>query len=172
MGASLRVIVEFKKNFWGDTVGFILGSSNFPEYFSVGTGRSEFNRTLSITVNGEKAAQYSAMGDDVLGAILADIDKIYEGQGTQFVRQDTTTLKNIFIREDWTKSDYILGGYSYPLPGAKNDDRKAIGQPVNDKLFFAGEATDITGQAGMVNGALASAERVAQEVVTAIKKTS
>lgn len=171
MSASLRLILEFKKNFWGDTAGYILGSSNVPEYFSAGLGRSQFNRTLSITVNGNKADQYAALGDDALiSAVLADIDAIYSGQGSQFIRKNLQTLKNIFIRQDWSKEDYILGGYSYPLPGAKNDDRKAISQPVVDKLFFAGEATDITGQAGMLNGALASAERAALEVIAAIKK--
>lgn len=169
MGASLRVILEFKKNFWGESIGLILGSSNVPEYFSVGLGRSQFNTTLSITVNGDKAAQYSTLGDGVVDACLADLDLLYAGQGTQFVRKDLTTMKNIFIREDWTTMEYIKGGYSYPLAGAINDDRKAIGQPVSKKLFFAGEATDVSGQAGMVNGALASAERVVQEVVEAIK---
>ena len=168
MGASMRVVIEFKKNFWGDTVGFILGSANVPEYFSVGLGRSVFNRTLSITVNGAKAAQYSALGDGVVDAILADLDLLYAGQGTQFVRQDILTMKSIFVREDWTTMDYILGGYSYPLAGATNDDRKAIGQPISGKLFFAGEGTDITGQAGMVNGALASAERASIDVIKSI----
>ena len=171
MGGSLRVILEFKKNFWGNTVGYILGSSNVPEYFSIGMGRSDFNRTLSITINGEKAAQYAALDDDALtSAILADLDLIYAGQGTQFIRKDLVSLKNILIRQDWTKEEYMLGGYAYPLPGARNDDRKAIGQPLSDRLFFAGEATDISGQAGMVNGALASAERAALEVINVIKK--
>ena len=164
----MRVIMEFKKNFWGDTVGFILGSGNVPEYFSAGVGRSAFNNTLSITINGAKATQYSSLGDGVVSAILADIDLLYAGQGTQFVRQDITTHQNIFIREDWTTVEHILGGYSYPLPGATNEDRKTIGQPLGKIVFFGGEATDITGQAGMVNGALTSAERAASEVVDSI----
>jgi monoamine oxidase len=45
-----------------------------------------------------------------------------------------------------------------------------MGVPVNDKLFFAGEATDVNGDAGTINGALASAERVAEEVVKSITK--
>jgi monoamine oxidase len=169
MGASIRAVLEFKKNFWGDSVGYILGSSNVPEYLSVGMSRSQFNATLSVTVNGAKAVQYSALGDAMIDAILADVDLLYAGQGTQFIRQDINTGKGIFVIQDWTKMDYILGGASYPLPGATNNDRKAIGQSVSGKLFFAGEATDITGQAGMVNGALASAERAAQEIIEAIK---
>lgn len=171
MGASLRVVVEFKQNFWGDTVGFILGSSNVPEFLSFGLTRSEFNATLSVTINGAKAEAYSSLGDGVISNILADIDLLYAGKGTQFVRRivvDGLETDPIFIREDWTTRPYILGGYSYPLPGATNEDRKAIGAPISKKLFFAGEATDITGNAGMVNGALASAERCAQEVVESI----
>lgn len=174
MGASIRVVVEFKKNFWGETVGFILGSNNVPEYFSAGMGRGNLNSTLSVTVNGSKAANYSALGDGVINAILADIDLLYAGKGTQFVRREVDkdtgleTDKKIFVIQDWTTMDYIKGGYSYPLPGATTNDRKAIGQPVANKLFFAGEATDISGQAGMVNGALASAERAAEEVVKSI----
>lgn len=176
MGASIRVILEFKKNFWGDSIGYILGSGSAPEYFSMGLGRSQFNTTLSVTVNGPLAVTYSDKTEaQLIDAILADLDILYGGLATQFIRKKidkTTNLETnerIFITQDWTKMDYIKGGYSYPMPGATNNDRKAIGQPVASKLFFAGEATDISGQAGMVNGALASAERVAQEVVEAIK---
>jgi monoamine oxidase len=171
MGASMRMLVEFKKNFWGETIGFIQGSTAVPEYFSAGVGRGQFNRTMSITVNGAKAAQYANMEDGaVLDAVLADVDVLYAGQGTQFIRYDINDpTKRLFIRENWSKADYILGGYSYGLAGAKVSDRAAIGKAVNDKLYFAGEATDVTGQAGMINGAMASAERVAQEVAEAIK---
>lgn len=173
MGASFRAIIEFKRNFWGESAGFILGSSNVPEFMSVGLNRSLFNATLQITVNGAKAAMYSSLGDGAIDALLADLDVLYEGQGTQYVRRkvdlDTGTETDpIYVQEDWTTREYILGGYSYPLPGATNDDRKNIGQPIGGKLFFAGEATDITGNAGMINGALASAERCAEEVVTSI----
>lgn len=171
MGASLRAIIEFKRNFWGNSAGYILGSSNFPEFLSVGLNRSTFNATLSVTVNGSKAAAYSSLGDGVIASILADLDVLYAGQASQFVRRkvvDGLETDPIFIREDWTTNEFILGGHSYPLAGATNDDRKAIGQPISSKLFFAGEATDVSGQAGMVNGALASAERCAEEVVNSI----
>jgi monoamine oxidase len=143
-----------------------------PEFLSVGLNRSTFNATLAVTISGAKAAGYSSKTDsELIAAILTDIDLLYAGKGTQYVRKrvvDGVETDPIFLREDWTTNEYILGGYSYPLAGATNEDRKAIGQPIGSKLFFAGEATDITGQAGMVNGALASAERVAQEVVTSI----
>jgi monoamine oxidase len=173
MGASFRAIVEFKRNFWGETTGFILGSGDVPEFMSFGLSRSTFNATLQITVNGTKALTYSSLGDNAINQILADLDLLYGGQGTQFVRRKFDPMTSaetdpIWIKEDWTTREHIFGGYSYPLPGATNEDRKNIGQPISGKLFFAGEASDITGNAGMINGALASAERCAEEVVKSI----
>lgn len=181
MGGSFRAIIEFKRNFWGESSALILGDEGLPELMNNGmVSRGTFNSTLQVTVNGSKAATYSAMGDAVIDTLLTELDALYAGQATQYVRRYVNVLDNgsieelgpIFVKEDWTTRPYILGGYSYPLPGSTNDDRLNLGTPVNGKLFFAGEATDITGNAGMVNGALASAERCAEEVVLSITQPS
>jgi lysine-specific histone demethylase 1B len=171
MKPCIRLILEFKKNFWGTSGPYVWGSENMPEYFSAGMNRGQFNATLCVTVYGQKAKDLSDLASDDarIDAVLADFDAIYAGQATQFIRIDPDTLKRIYIIDDWTNREYILGGMSFPLAGATQADRGNIGKSVSDKLFFAGEATDISGQAGTVNGALASAERVVQEVVTVIK---
>ncbi|GCC52535.1 hypothetical protein SanaruYs_27720 [Chryseotalea sanaruensis] len=46
--------------------------------------------------------------------------------------------------------------------------RVALAEAINGNLFFAGEATDVLGDWGTVNGALNSGERVALEVIEAI----
>lgn len=168
MDPSIRVVIDFKKNFWGESAGFIWGGTSFPHCFNAGVGRSEFFKTLSITINGAKAAELSAMGADMVNVILAELDAVYGGQATQFVRRDLDTNQVISIIQDWSKEEYIKGGISYPLPNATLADREALGQPIKEKLFFAGEATDISGDSGTVNGALASAERVAEQVIKSI----
>ncbi len=168
MDPSIRVILDFKKNFWGESTGFIWGGTTGPQYFNAGASRSEDFRTLSITINGPKAAELSALGPDMITPILAELDAVYAGQATLFIRRDLNTDQILSIVEDWSKEEFIKGGYSFPLVTATNDDRKNIGAPVNNKLFFAGEATDVNGDAGTINGALASAERVAQEVIKSI----
>lgn len=171
MDASLRVVLDFKKNFWGEATGFIWGGTQGPQYFSAGAGRSEFYRTLSITINGAKATELSALGADMVPKLLAELDAIYNNQATLYIRRDLASNQILSIIQDWSKEEYIKGGVSYPLPGASNADRTNIGKPLNGKLFFAGEATDVVGDAGTVNGALNSAERVAEEVVKSILGT-
>lgn len=168
MDHSIRVLIDFKKNFWGSTTGHLWGGSSFAGCYSSGLGRSEFNQTLSITINGPKAVELSAQGSDMITTILEELDTIYAGQATQFVRRAFDTNEILSIIKDWGKDEFIQGGISYPLASATLTDRENLGMVIQDKLFFAGEATDVSGDAGTINGALASAERVAQQVVESI----
>lgn len=177
MDPSMRVVLDFKKNFWGTDSSFFWGGTVAPQYFSAGMGRSEFSQTMTVTINGPKAQELSDIGDndEIVRTILAELDKIYDGQATQFIRiglPPNDEGKMIYFIKDWTKEKYVAGGFSYPLAGTTIDDRTALMAPVNDKLFFAGEATDISGNAGTLNGALYSAERVAEDVVQSILKVS
>lgn len=167
MDASMRVFLDFKQNFWGSSVDYLLGASNGPEYFNTGIGRSADAKTLSVTVNGPKAAELSGLGKDVVPLLLSELDSFYAGKATHNVRVSATGEK-IAVIQDWSKEPYIRGGASYLLPAGVNDDRIALGAPINNRIFFAGEATDGTGDAGTVNGALLSGERAAQEVITSI----
>lgn len=176
MDPSMRVILDFKKNFWGDESSFIWGGSLAPQYFSGGFGRSEFFQTMSVTINGPKALELSNLGseDEIVMTILAELDKLYDNQATAFIRKNLPPDDNkmIYFVKDWTKEKYVQGGFSYPLAATTLDDRTALMEQIDDRLFFAGEATDISGEPGTINGALTSAERVAEDVVLSIKKVS
>lgn len=184
MDPSMRVILDFKKNFWGTDTSLFWGGTEAPQFFNGGMNRSEFSQTMSVTINGPKAKELSDLNDEdkVVGKILAELDKLFDNQATQFIRRElppsdnpnipTEELKMIYVIKDWTKEKYIQGGFSYPLAATTLDDRTALYEPVNGKLFIAGEATDVSGEAGTLNGALVSAERVADEVVFSIKNVS
>ncbi len=176
MDSSIRVVLDFKKNFWGNDSGFIFGGEVAPFYFNAGVQRSEFFRTLSVTVNGPAATQLSALGSDqaIVDALLAELDDLYEGQASAFIRRELPPgdEKMIYFVKDWAKEKYAGGGSSYPTVQTTQADREALAAPVQKKLFFAGEATDIKGEPGTVNGALNSAERVAEDVVKSILEVS
>ncbi len=68
------------------------------------------------------------------------------------------------FRTSWLSDPFSLGSYSYLPVGATPDDRAALGIPVSDQLFFAGEATDAA-HPSTVNGAKASG-LAAADVIT------
>lgn len=184
MDASIRVIIEFKQNNFfrkpltGNYPAFIYGGTEVPSYFFPGVGRSEINVTLNLTINGPKAEQLSLLQDkDKIQLILDEMDVVFDGLASANVRkyfaEDVPpdvdpTNPVIYIIKDWSKETYIGGGQSYPMLGGTNDDRVALAEPIDDRLFFAGEATDVTGEFGTISGAIKSGERAAEQVAIVI----
>jgi monoamine oxidase len=68
-----------------------------------------------------------------------------------------------FLLHDWQADPYARGGYSYVKVGGTGA-REALAAPLEETLYFAGEATDTEGS-GTVGGALASGIRAAKEVM-------
>lgn len=174
MDKAIRVVLDFKKNFWRKAetdpdLRFLYGGTQASEYFNTGAGRSEVTKTLTATISGQKAEELSALGKDIVPVLLDELDTIYEGLAGLNIRLDPNDA-SIFISviQDWGKEPFIKGGNAYLKPGGTNADREALGTPLNNRLFFAGEATDVKGEFGTVNGALQSAERAALEVIAAI----
>jgi monoamine oxidase len=92
------------------------------------------------------------------------------------------TLARIFVRprkeiedlleesytHDWHDDPFCRGGYSYiPVGGLQAEAQLA--EPVNETLFFAGEATNTDGHIGTVHGAIATGLRAAQEIIEAAR---
>lgn len=70
---------------------------------------------------------------------------------------------------DWQSDPFSRGAYSYVKICGENAPR-ALGTPVDGTLFFAGEASDVSGHNGTVHGAIASGRRAANEILTSIGK--
>jgi monoamine oxidase len=80
---------------------------------------------------------------------------------------DTKSLKSKLIKayfHDWSLDPFSRGAYSYCGVGGMSS-RKELARPVEKTLFFAGEATDISGEASTVAGAFYSGLRAAEEIL-------
>jgi monoamine oxidase len=58
---------------------------------------------------------------------------------------------------------FIRGGYTYPLVNER-DERSVLRQSINDKIFFAGEATAEFGHIATIHRAIESGYRVAESI--------
>jgi len=103
----------------------------------------------------------------------------FAGQAESFVIQrsleslaailgmESAFLEDLFERafwHDWESDPFSRGAYSYGKVGS-DGAQKALAAPLENTLFFAGEATDISGHNGTVHGAIASGYRVAAEIL-------
>jgi monoamine oxidase len=72
---------------------------------------------------------------------------------------------------NWRSDPYSRGAYSYGKVGS--DGRfEALAAPVADTLYFAGEATDTSGNTGTVHGAIATGYRAAREICERHKQST
>jgi monoamine oxidase len=69
---------------------------------------------------------------------------------------------------DWDSDPFSGGAYSYVKVGGEGC-QKTLSAPIDNTLFFAGEATDTTGHNGTVHGAIASGLRAAKEILATRK---
>lgn len=67
------------------------------------------------------------------------------------------------VRSAWTTDPFSRGAASFTPVGALAGARAALATPVDDRLFFAGEATDEDAP-GTMRGAISSGERVVDEI--------
>jgi monoamine oxidase len=65
---------------------------------------------------------------------------------------------------DWKDDPFSLGAYSWVQAGGIHAYRE-LSAPIENTLYFAGEATEFTGHHATVHGAMASAHRAVQEIL-------
>ncbi|MET4387142.1 monoamine oxidase [Bradyrhizobium sp. F1.4.3] len=96
------------------------------------------------------------------GAIAAQgIDEI-----AGFLGNDIRRKLKPLCESRWAHDPFARGSYSHALPGHAGD-RAALAEPVDERLFFAGEATS-PNFFTTAHGARDSGERAAKEVLAAI----
>src|SRR5262249_40394988 len=71
---------------------------------------------------------------------------------------------------DWHSDPFSKGAYSY-APSGHLSAREALAHPVEDTLFFAGEATHTGGFSGTVHGAIATGRRAARDVLASLSRS-
>ncbi|KQS22875.1 FAD-dependent oxidoreductase [Frigoribacterium sp. Leaf186] len=74
-----------------------------------------------------------------------------------------TVAPAAFRRSSWSDDPYALGATSHLTPGTTDADRRLLGTPIDDRLFFAGEAVAAS-MGGTVYGARQSGYDVAAQV--------
>jgi monoamine oxidase len=67
---------------------------------------------------------------------------------------------------DWSRDPFARGAYSW-VPVGQLGCEETLARAIDDRLFFAGEATEWHGHCATVHGAIASGLRAADEIATA-----
>lgn len=156
MGPGMKVFLRFRKKFFR---GLVVGGETCALYLDESVGKKGKDAVMLAFVMGDQAAAFSSLDSEeaVTGKLLEELDRMYEGEAsTNFVDAEVI---------DWSKKPFIRGAYSYPKVGAGKEVRSIAARPVENRVFFAGEAMNTRGHPSTVHGAMESAFDVVRDLL-------
>lgn len=171
MGKVIRVTLRFRRRFWVDLPKFRDKSSKTMDGMSFLFSDDEWFPTWWTTMPKKLpiltgwapfhcAERLSGKSESFV--VEKSIDTLHSLLGLS--AQELEGLLEHAYFHDWQNDPFSRGAYSYGKAG-QSDAPEALTMPVQDTLFFAGEATDLGGHNGTVHGAIASGRRAASEII-------
>jgi monoamine oxidase len=164
-GQVMKIVMQFREPFWEDrkvigsraaaaAFGFALNlDALFPVWWTQSPKTTNFLTGWAGGAQADKLADVRDLRSVALDSLRQTFD-ISIGQ-----------LRRLFVREyfhDWRNDAFARGAYTYLKVGS-SEAPKYLAEPIDDTLFFAGEATSSDFN-GTVHGALESGLRAAGQL--------
>ncbi|MEO8200804.1 MAG: NAD(P)/FAD-dependent oxidoreductase [Gemmatimonadota bacterium] len=163
MGHVVKVVLCFRSMFWKNLEGIsdllFLHSEGqpFPTWWSMSPIPVP---VLVGWVGGPAAAMLSRSNDDqLLENAVSSLSHAMHLSRSQI----ESNLKSWHLH-NWSTDPFALGAYTYRLVGGL-DAHRELAEPIQDTLFFAGEATVGNGLIATMEGAIRSGRRAAEEIL-------
>jgi monoamine oxidase len=160
-GPARRVALRFREAFWRrslPTPAFVhLPAAPIPVFWS---GPREDSRMLVGWAGGPRAQELSRLDPREIGELALDVlSAAFDLQRTALERSVEAVCSH-----NWMADPLAREAYTYPLVGGAAA-AQALAASLEDRVFFAGEATVDPPENGTVEGALESGARAAEEVL-------
>ena len=169
MGDAVKVVLRFREAFWATGTParpalqrFSWIYSDDPSMPTWWTSYPILAPTLVGWWAGPHATQLAAQPNaDIVARTLDALARVFG-----MTQAELAPLLDGWHLHNWHADPYARGAYSWVRAGGIEAPAQ-LGTPVEETLFFAGEATS-THDTGTVHGALASGRRAAAEVAAAL----
>ena len=164
-GGAIKIILRFKERWWINTLNNDLSHMTFmiadKRVRAWWTQYPELNPALVGWIPGPASEEFINMSDkEILNIVLdslADSFRVERG----LIDEQLVASKIV----NWPVDPFTKGAYSYSTPKAPKA-YKELRTPVNNMIFFAGEALCAGNETATVEGALASGKEVANNLLS------
>ena len=170
VGHVIRVSMVFRKRFWAEMkangqslakMNFLFSrDSDFPTWWAFAPLDVPL---LTGWAPADAAERLSHLSDDeICQRALISLARVFH-RPVEHCREELVHA----YTHNWENDAYARGAYSYVAQGG-SDTQRELAAPIDNTLFFAGEATNFAGHHGTVHGAIASGYRAAEEIVSSL----
>jgi monoamine oxidase len=167
VGHVIRVSMVFRRRFWTEMKGdgrslenlsFLFSrDSIFPTWWTFLPTEAPLLTGWAPTDAAEGLSQLS--DSDICKEALKALSRVFH-LPMQRCREELVSAHT----HNWQNDSCSRGAYSYVALGG-SDVQREFAAPLDNTLFFAGEATNFEGHHGTVHGAIATGYRVAREIL-------
>lgn len=163
MGHACKMVIRFRECFWEanpvlDNLLFLHDFQQpFPTWWSTAPSRAPL-------LNGWSAGPQAQRFRDATSDQLLDQSLDSLAGALAIPRKQVEEQVVSWHLHDWSKDPFSRGAYSYVLTGGL-DAYKALARPLQNTLYFAGEATVGEGFNATMEGAVRSGWRAADEIL-------
>jgi monoamine oxidase len=160
-GTVVKIMLEFKEAFWeknGNSICFLLTNEIIPTWW---TQSPSSYPLLTGWVGGPLAWPLENKDDEaILYIALSSLSNVFHKTVNELKQMLTaSTIAN------WKNDPYSNGAYSYDTVGSI-EAKNLLNTPIEDTIFFAGEAFYEGPSFGTVEAALVSAKNVVEKIVS------
>ena len=145
---GFKLIMKFSKKFYPDA---ILKKSPKGEkvFFDAAFKKQRKAHILTMLVTGDATQEYYHLATeaDIISKVLDELDEIFSGQAS-------LAFSGEYLFEDWGRQKFTKGSWVESFRHGMSTI-EALNTPLDNRVFFAGEACDINRQLG-VPGAIVS----------------
>ena len=144
---GFKLIMKFDEKFYPDAINCNTTSGE-KVYYDIAFKKETKTNILGLLVTGNSTKKYYAYETEekIVESAITELDAIFNGKASE-------SFSGEYIIENWGQHNFTMGTWTHSFQ-EKNRNLKILNQPINKKIYFAGEINDIYNQMGVPGAVL------------------
>ena len=146
--SGIKVVMKFSEKFYPDAINCEVDNGE-KVFYDIAFGQETQNNILGFLCTGDETQKYYDLNsnDEIISSLIHELDLMLDGKAS-------SSYSGEYILENWGQYEFTLGTWTQAFQ-EKKSNLKILNQPLNNKIYFAGEINDPYKQMG-VPGAILS----------------
>ena len=155
---GFKAALKFSEKFYPDAINCKVKNGE-KVFYDIAFKKNVKTNILGFLCKGDETEKYYALKSEqeIINQLLKELDDMYDGKASQ-------TYMNEYLLENWGQYQFTQGTWTQAFQ-EKKSTLTVLNQPLDNKVYFAGEINDTYKQMG-VPGAILSGYCAADKLLT------
>ena len=155
---GFKVAMKFSEKFYPDAINCKVENGE-KGFYDIAFKKDAQTNVLGFLCTGNETQKYYDLNSEqeIISSLLQELDQMFNGKAT-------ASYSGEYILENWGQHQFTMGTWTQAFQ-QKNSELKILNQPLDKKVYFAGEINDTYQQMG-VPGAVLSGYHSIDKLLT------